>query len=120
MISELAFGKTHGCFEKPRESKPNTDIDCPDILPLQYSEAVPNEKAMSNASPLVHPDTRNLTRYCLGTRLQMKDQNKSHKLPTCKYHDADNAKQGKFLKTMSQEALQILTCCMTFVELLGR
>ena len=107
MISELAFGKTHGCFEKPRESKPNTDIDCPDILPLKYSEAVPNEKAMSNASPLVHPDTRNLTRYCLGLRLQMKDQNKSHKLPTCKYHDADNAKQGKFLKTMNQEALQV-------------
>lgn len=81
------------------------------MLPLKYSEEPPFENAMVNDSPLVHTDSRSLTKYCLGTRLQMKNPKKSHKLQTCKYHDADNAEQGKFLKTMNQEALQV---CILF------
>ena len=111
VLSELAFGEKHGCFEKPSEKDPSKNVDCPEVLPLKYSEEPPFENAMVNDSPLVHPDSRSLTKYCLGTRLQMKNPKKSHKLQTCKYHDADNAEQGKFLKTMNQEALQV---CILF------
>ena len=111
MLSELAFGEKHGCFEKPSEKDPSKNVDCPEVLPLKYSEEPPFENAMVNDSPLVHTDSRSLTKYCLGTRLQMKNPKKSHKLQTCKYHDADNAEQGKFLKTMNQEALQV---CILF------
>ena len=62
---------------------------------------------MENESPLVHPDVDGLERYCLGTGLQMKNTSKSHKLHTCKFHNANNAVQGKFLKTMTQEGLQV-------------
>ena len=108
MLSELAFGKLRGCFEYPLETKePNKNVDCPDVLPLQYSDRVPRREAMEHSSPLVHPDVDGYNRYCLGTGLQMKDTGKSHKLNTCKYHDPNNSPQGKYLKTMTQEGLQV-------------
>ena len=61
---------------------------------------------MLNESTLIHPDADGTIKYCLGTGLQMKDTGKSHKLNTCKYHNANNSVQGKYLKTMTQEALQ--------------
>ena len=49
------------------ERLPDKNIDVPDILPLKHSETVPDRKAMLNSSPLVHPDSKNLQKYCLGT-----------------------------------------------------
>jgi hypothetical protein len=98
-----------GCFETPSEvMKPTPCIDCPDISPLtltQSSRPV-NREAMSNSNPLVHPDSDSLTRYCLGTKLQMDPKKKSHKSPTCAFHNAGLSNQGSLLKTMTQEALQ--------------
>ena len=107
--SRHAFGQKHGCFETPREDKPPTNnIDCPDIRPLIYSEEECNGSAMKDMDPLVHPDSSRKTRYCLGTRLQMrKDGKGSHKTLACTYHDLNNAQQGKMLKSMTQEAMQV-------------
>ena len=43
----------------------------------------------------------------LGTRLQMRKGKTSHKLKTCEYHNANLSNQGKLLKTMTQEAMQV-------------
>ena len=107
-LSELSFGRYHGCFEKPDEDKdPTKEIDCPDITPLKFSNNKTNRDAMRNESPLVHPDAKGLTKYCLGTGLQMREGKKSHQLKTCEYHDVKNCSQGKLLKTMTQEAMQV-------------
>lgn len=66
--AELAFGSTRGCFEKPREDLPPNKISCPDIIPIEFDERVPNRDAMKNPSTLVHPDVSTSTRYVLGTR----------------------------------------------------
>lgn len=109
ILSQLAFGKFHGCFEKPDENKePLKNIDCPDVIPLKFSDRIPDREAMRNDSPLVHPDAQGLTKYCLGTGLQMRDDKKSHKLQTCQFHNARNSSQGRFLKTMTQEAMQVI------------
>ena len=106
--SELAFGETHGCFEKPSATRePTANIDCPDITPLQFAHNITNRDAMKVESRLVHPDSTSLTRYVLGTRLQMRKGATSHRLKTCAYHDANLSKQGKMLKTMTQEAMQV-------------
>ena len=108
MLSELAFGDYRGCFEKPSLKKdPTTEIDCPDVQPLTFSDNQGNREAMNNPSKLVHPDSTSLRKYCLGTRMQMRKGKTSHKLKTCSYHDANLCKQGKFLKTMTQEAMQV-------------
>ena len=92
----------------PSEDRPpSIKLDVPDILPLKHSDSVPNREAMLNESPLVHPDSNSLRKYCLGTGLQMRQNSKSHKLPTCAYHNPHNSIQGKFIKTMNQEALQV-------------
>ena len=109
ILSQLAFGKFHGCFEKPDENKePLKNIDCPDVIPLKFSDRKPDREAMRNDSPLVHPDAQGLTKYCLGTGLQMRDDKKSHKLQTCQFHNARNSTQGRLLKTMTQEAMQVI------------
>ena len=108
--SELAFGGKHGCFEMPSATRdPTSNIDCPDITPLKFSNNEVNREAMLVDSRLVHPDTGStLTKYVLGTRLQMRKGKTSHKLKTCEYHDVNLAVQGKLLKTMTQEAMQVL------------
>ena len=104
---KLAYGSKRGCFEAPSDSKkPSGGLDCPDILPLTESARSVNPNAMMDPNPLVHPDSDSLIRYCLGTRIQMGKKNKSHKSPTCQYHDANLATQGRMLKTMTQESLQ--------------
>ena len=105
--SAVAFGTLKGCFELPSTKKPSGSIDCPDILPLTMSTSRVNPGSMKNSDPLVHPDSNNKTRYCLGTRIQMDPKKNSHKSPTCLYHDANLSDQGRMLKTMSQEALQV-------------
>ena len=66
-LSEQAFGSKGGCFEKPSDRRnPQKDIDCPDVLPLQFSDNIPNREAMRHKSPLVHPDVNGTDRYCLG------------------------------------------------------
>lgn len=108
VLSELAFGEKHGCFERPSSTRdPTSNIDCPEITPLKFSGNQVNRDAMKVESRLVHPDTKSLTKYCLGTRLQMRTGKTSHKLKTCLYHDANLSKQGKLLKTMTQEAMQV-------------
>ena len=90
--SRQAFGEKGGCFEAPSEEKePSKNISCPDILPLMYSENKMNRDAMLSADPLVHPDTSSLTRYCLGTGLQMREGRQSHRSVQCSYHDANNS-----------------------------
>ena len=106
---ELAFGATNGCFELPDATKePTKDLDCPAVEPLSMSTSqTTNRDAMLNPSPLVHPDVQGLNKYCLGTRLQMRDGKSSHRLNTCRYHDVNLCTQGKLVKTMTQEALQV-------------
>ena len=107
--SRQIYGELKGCFEVPSKTvKPSSSIDCPDITPLTMmdSNQVVNREAMNDPNPLTHPDSNSLTRYCLGTKLQMNPKKKSHKSPTCTYHDASLAIQGNLLKTMTQEALQ--------------
>lgn len=106
--SKLAFGKKRGCFQLPRDDKtPRKNISCKDILPLIYSEQEMNRDAMRSSNPLDHPDTTSPTRYCLGTGLQMREGKPSHKTVECSYHDVTNAVEGKMLKTMTQEAMQM-------------
>jgi hypothetical protein len=62
---------------------------------------------MNNSSRLVHPDSSTLVKYCMGTGLQMRKGRTSHKLKSCEYHDLNKSKQGKFLKSMTQEAMQV-------------
>ena len=116
--SQEAFGEKHGCFEKPDSTRdPSKDIDCPDITPLKFSANKVNRDAMKVNNRLVHPDSPSLTRYCLGTRLQMRKGKPSHRLKTCEYHNANLAKQGKLLKTMTQEAMQARTFVKTSNQL---
>lgn len=66
--SELAFGKTRGCFEKPSNVlSPNAGLSCPDIIPTEM-QSKSERDAMLNASILVHPDVQTSTRYVFGTR----------------------------------------------------
>ena len=107
--SRQIYGDQRGCFEPPSDTmKPNNEIDCPDITPLTLTDhtTTVNREAMNDIDPLVHPDSPSLTRYCLGTKLQMDPKRKSHKSPTCAFHNAALSKQGRLLKTMTQEALQ--------------
>jgi hypothetical protein len=111
----------------PDERKdPRKGIDCPAVTPLKFSDKIPNREAMINQSPLIHPDAEGLTKYCLGTGLQMRKgkgkKKKSHQMKTCEYHDADNCSQGKLLCTMSQEAMQVndLLCFLFFLFLSSR
>ena len=111
VLSEYAFGEKLGCFEKPSATRdPTKNIDCPDLTPLEFSGNPVNREAMKNPSRLVPPDSNSLTKYCLGTRLQMRKGGTSHRLKTCSYHDANLSKQGKLLKTMTQEAMQVNNC----------
>ena len=57
-----------------------------------------------------HPDSENRNRYVLGTRFTAKTgQSKSgHKRDTCAYHDLDLSEQGKDVKSMIQEAMQLV------------
>ena len=106
-ICQEAFGTYKGCFEVPSETElPTEGVDCPDILPLEHSKRIANRGAMYDFDPLVHPDSCSKTRYCLGTAIQTGKKNKSHKSPTCLFHDVKKSNQGKMIKTMTQEALQ--------------
>ena len=94
----------------PRDDKePTKNIKCRDILPGIYADQDSNRDAMRDTNTLVHPDSSSLTRYCLGTGLQMRDGSSkgSHKTIACMYHDVKNAEDGKMLKTMTQEAMQM-------------
>ena len=108
MESEFAYGQFNGCFEKPSMTKDPTDnIDCPDIAPLTFSNNVTNRDAMKNPSRLVHPDSDSRVKYCMGTGLQMRKGRSSHKMKSCEYHNVNLSKQGKFIRTMTQEAMQV-------------
>ena len=102
--SQVAFGKKRGCFEPPSDDKlPSRNIKCSDITPLHLSDRVPNREAMRDIDPLVHPDSDERVRYCLGTRMQMKADGKgSHKAATCTFHDLDLSEDGRMLKSMTQ------------------
>ena len=58
---------------------------------------------MRDIDPLVHPDSDECVRYCLGTRMQMKPDGKgSHKAAACTFHDLDLSEDGRMLKSMTQ------------------
>ena len=105
---KLAFENLKGCFEPPSlTNEPDSDIDCPDVAPLTFSQCNVNREAMNDPNKLVHPDSTSLVKYCLGTRIQMRKGKPSHKLNTCQFHDVNKSKQGKFLRTMTQEAMNV-------------
>ena len=104
----MAFEQYRGCFETPSMTKePDTDIDCPSVAPLTFSNCIVNREAMNDPNKLVHPDSPSLVRYCLGTRIQMQQGKPSHKLKTCQFHDVNKSRQGQFLRTMTQEAMNV-------------
>ena len=106
--AKRAFGQKKGCFETPDEKiPPSKNIECEEILPLTYDDKPCNSDAMNNPDPLIHPDSNSVTRYCLGTGLQMRQGAISHKTNACSYHNASLSKDGKLLKTMIQESLQM-------------
>ena len=97
-----------GCLEPPRNDKPpSRNIECKDIVPNMYYDQKCNREAMRDSDPLKHPDSSSLVQYCLGTGLQMRADSHSHKTLECSYHDADLARDGKMLKTMTQEAMNV-------------
>ena len=64
VLGEKAFGTSHGCFELPsEEEEPSSDVDCPAITPLSFSASSVNREAMLDPNPLVHPDSKEMTRY---------------------------------------------------------
>ena len=82
---------------------------CQSVLPLKFSDAPTNVSAMSDADPLIHPDSNDYTRYCLGNRIQMWSNAKgSHKAKECLYHDLDLCNDGKFLKEIAQNQLSLI------------
>ena len=106
--NQQAFGVYKGCFQTPSATvEPDSDIDCPDVSPLTFSNSIVNREAMNDPNKLVHPDSSSLVKYCLGTRIQMQKGKSSHKLKTCQYHDVNKSRQGRFLKTMTQEAMNV-------------
>ena len=117
-----AFGLLKGCFQTPSTTQaPDSDIDCPAVSPLTFSNSIVNREAMNDPNKHVHPDSVSKVKYCLGTRIQMQKGKSSHKLQTCQYHDVNKSKQGKFLRTMTQEAMNVSSrhcmdrpCFMTF------
>ena len=107
-LAEVAYGETKGCFELPSATvAPTKNLDIPDILRLAYSGGTPKEDAMTDSSPLIHPDVAGTKRYVMSTKMQMRKTGTSHKLPECSYHDLSCAKQGVYTSTMSQEGLQM-------------
>ena len=61
---------------------------------------------MLNDDPLCHPDVDNKTRYCLGTRIQMKSDGKgSHKANECTFHNLDLSEEGKMIKVLYAHTL---------------
>ena len=106
--SKQAFGMYRGCFQTPSPTvEPSSNIDCPDIAPLTFSSSTVNREAMNDPNKLVHPDSTSLRKYCLGTRIQMRKGKSSHKLKACQYHDVNLSRQGKFLRTMTQESMNV-------------
>ena len=88
--------------------EPKDDIDCPDVSPLEFnSNCLANREAMNDPNKLVHPDSSSMVKYCLGTRMQMQKGKASHKLKTCLFHDVNLSKEGRFLRTMTQEAMNV-------------
>ena len=70
MEAELAYGRTRGCFQKPKEDiPPKAEMSCPEITPIEFDTRETNRDAMKNQSNLIHPDVSTSTRYVLGTRL---------------------------------------------------
>ena len=61
---------------------------------------------MKDTSNLSHPDSNNINRYVLGTRIQKGP--KAHKKNSCKFHDLGLATQGSTIKSMIQEYLQLV------------
>ena len=115
-IAMLAYGETLGCFEKPSMTEPpSKDIDCPAILPLAHAVDEVDSSAMENPSPVIHPDTKEQRRYIMGTKLQMRGRGKSHKRPQCAFHDLDNCNQGRLVKSMNQEAMQVTRLSVIFL-----
>ena len=74
---------------------------------MMDAELVPIRDAMNVDDPLIHPDSPSTARYCMGTGLQMRDGSSSHRSKLCAYHDVSLCADGKMLRTMVQEALQI-------------
>lgn len=66
-----------GCFEPVSETiEPRRGISCLDIVPIESPENVTNYERMKDDSQLLHPDSSNLNRYVMGTRLQTRGNNR--------------------------------------------
>ena len=81
------------------------------LLLMQDIEPIKPEADITkfqNPDPLQHPDSDNMNRYILGTRMQSKSGHKGHKRDTCAYHDLDLSIQGVTIKSMVQESMQMV------------
>jgi hypothetical protein len=76
-----------------------------DIEPIKPET---DRSKFENDDVLEHPDSNNLNRYVLGTRLQTKSGNKGHQRETCAFHDLDLSEQGTNIKSMTQESMQMV------------
>ena len=103
--SMRSLGVNRGCFETPTNKHHPNKVVCHDIDPLHRQTNKTDVTKMRIQDRLVHPDSVSERRYILGTRLQQKLQ-KSHKLPTCQFHNIDLAEGTEDISTMLQESLQ--------------
>ena len=102
--SARCLGDRKGCFEVPSETrKPRHGIDCKDLDPIHPTY---DRSKFEDKDPLIHPDSSNINRYILGTRLQSKSSRSGHKRSTCSYHSLDLCEQGHSIKSMTQESMQ--------------
>ena len=70
--SQISLGSDRrGCFKPPVDDKlPTSDIDCLDIVPTEHMDNITCIEHMKEESQLVHPDSLNMNRYIMGTRIQ--------------------------------------------------
>ena len=70
--SQVSLGsERRGCFEPPSQTEePNSNIDCPELVSIQSPDNITRYTNMNDDSQLVHPDSSNMDRFIMGTRLQ--------------------------------------------------
>ena len=97
-LSKTLFGENMGCFEPPHKyNKPNSNHDCPEIMPLSYNPKKVDLNSLNETNIRVHPVAGHIDRKILGTRLS-----ESHKTRNeCLFHNPDLCKQGCYIKEPS-------------------
>ena len=97
-FAETFFGANRGCFEAPHETDaPNSEHDCPQLLPLSLNPRQVCEESLNNPTSNVHPISKTIPRFVLGTKMS-----ESHKTQNqCLYHNVNNCIQSPQIKELS-------------------